>query len=181
MHFDATQSLRACAEFLGRLLLLELDAEELRRLRVSEVTTLLSEWGLELPKPQCEDPWLEERAAEYHDLFLRPQSGPLVQSLWVQGRYEGDAAVRIRQLARSAGIEFQPAAARGAAPDHLGSLLVLWAQTEESAPAVATEIKRHHLDWARLPLGSNSAQGGFYGTIAGATLALVEELSAQPD
>ena len=44
---------------------------------------------------------------------------------------------RVPQLAA---VEFQPDAARGAAVDHLGSLLLMWAACDGRAPLVADEL-----------------------------------------
>ena len=180
---DSKQApLRAVAELLGELLLREVDAAQLERLREPAVSAALGEFGLELPTSAEQEAWIETRGADYHDLFLRPETGPLVQSLWTQGRYEGDATVRVRQLAEAAGVQFQRAAARGAAVDHLGSLLLLWAATEGRVQVVADELVRAHLAWAGPGLRRVRATGGFYGAVASATASLVRELlgSAAP-
>lgn len=101
-----------------------------------------------------------------------------MQSLWTEGRYEGDPTVCVRQLAEFAGVEFQRAAARGAAVDHLGSLLSLWSATDGHVQAVADEIASAHLAWARAPLRRIEAAGGFYGAVAGAAGELLEALFA---
>lgn len=170
--------LRSLAAFLGRVLLRELESEQLDQLREGEVGAALLGLGVELPARFEQDDWLDERAAEYHELFLRPEPGPLVQSLWTQGRYEGDAAVRVRELAELADVEYQREAARGAAVDHLGSLLLLWSSTVDRSPAVADEIARAHLAWAGRPLQRIRAGGGFYGAIASATLTLLPLIAA---
>ena len=166
--------LRLLADFLGHVLLRELGAEELAFMRSAEVAGVLAELGVELPTLEEEAQWLEERGADYHDLFLRPEAGPLVQSLWTQGRYEGDATVRVRQLAEEAAVDFQPEAARGAAVDHLGSLLLLWSKTADRAPEIANEIAKSHLQWAQIPLKTIAAAGGFYGAIASSTASFIE-------
>lgn len=171
-------ALRAVAELIGQLLIKEVAAGDLARFRAPELTAALAEIGIELPERADAERWLEERGADYHELFLRPETGPLVQSLWTQGRYEGDAAVRVRQLAELAGVEYQPAAARGAAPDHLGSLLLLWAATDGRVQAVADEIASAHLDWATAPLRRVESADGFYGALASATAELVRALRA---
>lgn len=168
--------MRAVAQLLGRLLLKEIDGALLERLREPELCAVLVELGFELPPPDTQDAWLDERGAEYHDLFLRPETGPLVQSLWTQGRYEGDSTVRVRKLAEAAGVEFQSAAARGAAPDHLGSLLMLWAATDVHAGEIADEVVRAHLEWALPGLRRIEPSGGFYGALAVATSSLITEL-----
>ncbi|MEM9799446.1 MAG: hypothetical protein AAGA20_03905, partial [Planctomycetota bacterium] len=67
-----------------------------------------------------------------------------------------------------------------AAPDHLGSLLLLWAASESSAPAIADEIAAQHLAWSAAPLARIVEAGGFYGAVAEAALALVEVLGCDP-
>lgn len=160
------EALRAVAELAGVLLLRELDGPALERLRAPGVAAALAERGLVLPEESTQEAWLDDRAAEYHDRLLRPDAGPLVQSLWTEGRYEGEAAARVRKLAEHAGVTFQREQARGAAVDHLGSLLLLWAATDEHAPAVAAEIARKHLAWAGPGLASLERGGGFYGGVA---------------
>jgi len=169
-------ALRASAELIGALLLREVDGESLERMREPQLAAALAEFGVELPEIAAQTEWLEERGADYHDLFLRPETGPLVQSLWTQGRYEGDAAVRVRQLAEAAGVEFQPEAARGAAPDHLGSLLLLWAATDERVQVVADEVANEHLAWSSAPLQRVESAGGFYGSLAKVAAELVEAI-----
>jgi len=168
--------LRAAAKLLGQLFLKEVSAGELERLREPALAAALADFGVSLPAPAHQEAWLEERGADYHDLFLRPESGPLVQSLWTQGRYEGDPAVRVRQLATFAGVEFQRSAARGAAVDHLGSLLLLWSACDGRIQAVADEIVNAHLEWATRPLRIIESAGGFYGALAAATMSLVSSL-----
>ncbi len=177
-------SLRAVAELFGGLLLREPQAADLERLRAPGLSAPLQGLGLALPSPAEQDAWLEERGADYHRLFLSPEGSPLVQSLWTQGRYEGDAAVRVRQLAAAAGVSYQRGAARGAPVDHLGSLLLLWSAALEDAPAVAATIARDHLEWSARALARVAAEDGFYGALArGAralALALVERERADP-
>ena len=177
---EEREQLHAVAQLFGRLLLKELDGPMLERLREPGLSAVLREWGFELPLPDIQNAWLDERGAEYHDLFLRPETGPLVQSLWTQGRYEGDSTVRVRKLAEAAGVEFQSAAARGAAPDHLGSLLMLWAATDVHAPEIAGEVLRAHLEWALPGLRRIEPAGGFYGALAVACLNLLQELLGTP-
>ena len=171
--------LQALAELLGTLLLREVGPRELAWMGEPDVASALSELGLVLPEVDEDATWIEKRGAEYHDLFLRPEAGPLVQSLWMQGRYEGDSTVRVRQLAEAAAVEFDRSAARGAPVDHLGSLLLLWAATAERSPAVAEDLTREHLGWATRPLANVEAAGGFYGGVARATRSLLG-LLAEP-
>ena len=174
---DERHALHAVAELVGRLLLREVDAGLLTRLRAPELSPMLTELGIQLPEPHEQEAWLEERAADYHELFLRPETGPLVQSLWTEGRYEGDAAVRARQLAQHAGVEFQRDAARGAAVDHLGSLLLLWRATDGEVQEVADEVASKHLDWALVPLARTASAAGFYGAVASLARRLTRELA----
>jgi TorA maturation chaperone TorD len=159
-------ALRAVADLIGRMLLLEVSAPDLARLREPEIAAALADLGVALPGEEDQDAWLEQRGADYHDLFLRPEAGPLIQSLWTQGRHEGDATVRVRRLAEAAGVEYSRPAARGAPIDHLGSLLLLWSATDEPTPAVADEVARAHLSWAKGPLRRIALAGGFYGAVA---------------
>lgn len=168
--------LRAVANLLGRLLLHEVTADDLRELGAPALSAPLAELGFALPAPAEEAAWLEERGADYHDSFLRPDTGPLVQSLWTEGRYEGEVAVRVRQLAEHTGLEFQRGPARGAPVDHLGSLLLLWSECEGHSQAVADEIARAHLAWSLGPLETIAAAGGFYGRLAAAAMRLVNTL-----
>ena len=169
--------LRAVADLLGRLLLVELDRAELERLGQAELAPALVGLGFELPAPALQDAWLEQQAADFHELFLRPETGPLVQSLWVEGRYEGDCTVRVRKLAEASGLEFQRAAARGAAVDHLGSLLLLWSATDGCMQPIADELVAAHLSWAVAPLRQLETAGGFYGAVARATGQLLAALA----
>lgn len=178
---NSRESLRAVAELVGRLFLREVDPQELNYLREPVLAGSLSELGILLPNTDEEAAWLEARGADYHDLFLRPENGPLVQSLWTQGRYEGDSTIRIRQLAKAAGVEFSRDAARGAAPDHFGSLLLLWAATEGIAQEVADEITSAHLEWAVVPLQRIQASAGFYGALAAVALELTVALCGGPE
>ncbi|WP_145066993.1 molecular chaperone TorD family protein [Engelhardtia mirabilis] len=155
-----------------------MDSAQLERLREPPLAAALGEWGIELPPPTEQASWIEARGADYHDLFLRPETGPLVQSLWTQGRYEGDATVRVRKLAEVAGMEFQRSAARGAAVDHLGSLLLLWSATDGHAQAVADEIAAAHLEWGLAGMARIESTGGFYGAVAAAAADLVRAILA---
>ena len=48
-----------------------------------------------------------------------------MQSQWDHKVHEGESASAVRQLADIAGFGFDKQAAHGAAPDHLGSILLL--------------------------------------------------------
>ena len=116
-------SLASVAELFGELLLRELSEERLLALRsAQELEPLLAEMDLQLPAPEDRD----LLAADFFDLFVNPQSGfPLVQSLYEEGNYEGNAAKGVRQVAEAAGLDYDQLAALGATPDHLGSQLVV--------------------------------------------------------
>ena len=131
---EEERALVALTRWVGETLLRELDGDALAALRAVPVAEALAAHGLELPAEAEEDAWLDERAADFHDLFLSPTGAPLVQSLWQEGRYEGGAAGRVRQLAESLGLSLDAEAARGAAPDHLGCILLLWAEARGRAP-----------------------------------------------
>lgn len=171
------ESLIAAAELLGRLLLREVEGRDLERLRDPGVSQALEQLGIALPSVSEESEWLEQRAAEYHDHFLRPDPGPLVQSLWTEGRYEGDSAVRLRQLASTAGFEYERTASRGAAIDHLGAILLLWCAAQPGNELLGNEIAAHHLKWADAPLAKIQGSGGFYGAVAASTRELLRAIA----
>ena len=177
---NGTAALAAVARLFGTLLLAEIDEAQLRRLQDPAMREALESLGLEIPTFEPGDrESLEELAADYHAAFLRPDGGgaPPIGSLWIEGRYEGALAKRVRELAESAAVEFDGAVARDAPVDHLGCILMLWAATVERAPWVAEELARNHLAWASAPLTqvSDTAEG-FYAGFARAVLALTREL-----
>ena len=176
MKAQETEDLAAVARLFGRLLLRELD-EPLRATLVEEpLAGALSACGLDVGRLHGAD--LDGLAAEYLERFVRPATGgPLVQSLWTQGTYEGDAAVAARKLAEAAALDFDKEAARGAPVDHLGSLLLLWATSLERQPEVARRIEEEHLAWAVAPLERLAGEDGFYGSLAGAVANLVRSLA----
>lgn len=173
---EEAQALGTVCGWVGSLLLRELDAGMLRELRECGAASQLEELGLCLPGPEEESAWLDERAADYHDLFLSPEGAPLVQSLWQEGRYEGRPAARMRTLAGALGLELDREAARGAAPDHLGCILQLWSASQAAHPEVAAALLTDHLDWAANPLRRIQERSGFYGALAGLTLELCQAL-----
>ena len=71
-------------------------------------------------------------------------------------------------------------AARGAAVDHLGSLLLLWAATDGRAQEIADEIVREHLAWGLGPLRRIQAAGGFYGSVATLAGRWIGALTSEP-
>lgn len=164
------QSLLALARWFGGLLLIELTADDWAQMAQPERAAALAELGIAGPKGGArfdED----DIAAEFLETFLQPPvGGPLVQSLWSAGSYEGDSAVALRQLAAAADVEFNRVAARAAPVDHLGSILLLWAATREHAPQVAERLVQEHLAWAITPLEGLAAARGetFYAQVCAA-------------
>ncbi|GIW79014.1 MAG: hypothetical protein KatS3mg105_0821 [Gemmatales bacterium] len=166
------------AELFGRLLLQEIDAQLLRELRHDEVSKALADVGLFLPDlPTAE--LLDELAAEYCSCFLGPADPvPLIQSVWEGGSYESGPAAAIRQIATQTGIEFDREAARSAPADHLGCILLLWAELVESCSEHAGYLVQHHFAWARRPLQLVARRGGFYGQLCAAVDDLLEHIKA---
>ncbi|MEL6716939.1 MAG: molecular chaperone TorD family protein, partial [Planctomycetota bacterium] len=136
------------------------------------VAAALAAVGVEVPDPASAD--LDELAADFHGAFLQPTSGgaPPVASLWTEGRFEGDASARVRELAKSAAVDFDGAEARGAPIDHVGSLLHLWAATVERAPWVAEELAGVHIAAVAPALQRVASTPDFYGQVARAVLGL---------
>jgi TorA maturation chaperone TorD len=166
------------AQLFARLLLHELREADVAQLAQPEVAEALAQVGVDVTLLGS-GVELEELAAEFLEAFLAPkQGGPLVQSLWTAGSYEGDSAVTVRALAQAAGVEFDREAARGAAHDHLGCILQLWAVSCTAQPEVARRIERDHLAWALAPLDRLSLGEGFYAGVARGTAALVRAIRA---
>jgi TorA maturation chaperone TorD len=157
------------ARLFARLLLEELDSGTLQALREAGSAEALLALGVALPAERE----LQALASEYCATFLRPAEGlPPIQSLWSEGRYDGEAAASARAFAAAAGRE--PArGARGAPPDHLGCLLALWAELVEEDPQLAARLAQAHLAWAPAALAPLARRSGFYGQLAGATGQLV--------
>lgn len=175
---DRVEALRATARLFGRLFLFELDEDTRVQLVEPEFAAALGQVGISVAPLEAPDA-LDALAVEFFEAFVQPQEGgPPVQSLWTEGSYEGDAAASVRRLAEAVGVEFDRAAARGAPHDHLGCLLLLWAETREARPDVAERLEAEHLAWARAPLGRLAAGQGFYADVSRATLAWLEELLA---
>ena len=147
-------SLAGAARLFGDLLLHEITAASIRALQEPTPNELLRSVGVDVPADvgaradgDATPEFLDELASQYHAALLAPTGGgaPPVASLWIEGRYEGQIVARIRELARSAALEFGEDAARGAPVDHLGVLLHLWAASAERAPWVSDELARDHL------------------------------------
>ncbi|MEM1448501.1 MAG: molecular chaperone TorD family protein [Planctomycetota bacterium] len=174
---NEAESLAAVARLFGDLLLAELDETRLQGLLEPRARVALAALGIDVP--EVRDGGLDELAADYHAAFLQPRGGgaPPVGSLWTEGRYEGALTVRLRELAKSAALEVDPDAVRDAPVDHLGNVLHLWAACIDRAPWVSNELAAEHLAWADAPLARVEDAGGFYGGLAGALRAFLNELS----
>lgn len=171
---EATGAMTAAARLFGRLLLRELDAPTLAELRQDDVSEALA--ALDVPVP--DDAALPALAQRYFELFLHPDGAlPPVQSLWHNGQYDGDPAAGVRRVADAANLALTDNA-RGAAPDHLGCVLILWAELREPRPELADALRRHHFAWAELALQHTLADDGFYGAVCRATLSFVRQLRA---
>lgn len=174
--------LAEAARLFGTLLIAELDTDQLSELREPSVEACLSDLGIELPAGgDGEAKELEELAADFFALFLQPTEGaPPVQSVWASGSFEGEPAACIRRHADAAGVEFGRLAARGAAVDHLGSILLLWAEVavRPECAEIAEHIESHHLAWGQQALAHAAADTGFYGQVSRACGSLLSELSA---
>jgi len=162
-------SLAPVARLLGRLLVRELDAETLAEWRDPGVAAGLASIGIELP----EESRLVDLEAEWFAAFLHPARHlPPVQSLWESGQYDGDAKLAVEGIARAAGLELSDGA-RGAPPDQLGCLLLLWADLSERDPALAGLLCRAHISWVPRALEPVARDGGFYAAVASAAIELV--------
>ncbi len=161
------------AQLFARILLREIDVELLQQLEQPDVAAALQEVGIRVPDASE----LDDLAAQYFETLLHPHTAaPPIASLWTSGEYEGDAARSIRELAKHAGLEFDAEPARGAAPDHLGCILLLWSEASVHAPEVAERIQQEHLAWVPRALAHAGSTDGFYGQVARATVELVERI-----
>jgi TorA maturation chaperone TorD len=156
-------------------LLFELEPGDLAAMAAPQLAAALAEFDL-VPPPASA---LPDLAARWFELFLQPGTVlPPVQSLWQEGRYDGAATVAVRQLAAAAGLQWG-ATARGAPPDHLGCLLLLWAELVVLAPPLAAQLVQQHLDFAPAALREAARDAGFHGAVARAVLAFVAELQGE--
>lgn len=171
---ETSASLATAARLFGRLLVRELDAQTLAELRQEPVRAALAALDVAVPG----DDELDELGQRYFALFLHPDGGsPPIQSLWERGQYDADPAARVRRIAAAAGLQLAPSA-RGAAPDHLGCLLLLWAELREARPDFAAQIAAHHFAWADAALQHSCSDEGFYGAAARATVDLLRHVRA---
>lgn len=161
------------ARLLGRLLVRELDAATLAELDEPTIASALAALGLSLPAEAD----LPRLAAEYFELLLRPARGlPPVQSLWREGQYDGPAAGAVRAIAAAAGRELA-AGAQGAPPDHLGCILLLWAELCDERPELAARLAQDHLAWGERALQGPASAHGFHAEVARVAIALLRELA----
>jgi TorA maturation chaperone TorD len=180
---EEVAALAHAARLFGDLFLFELGAAELARLQETELREALLGLGVAVPDFDGSTPEgaraLDELAAKYYAALISPTGGaPPIASLWLEGRYSGETTARLGDLAALAGFEYDGAAARSAPVDHLGSVLRLWAEAAERAPAVADVVASEHLAWADRPLARIAAGQGFYAELAAAARELVEALAS---
>lgn len=167
--------LRSATRLLAEMMLLELDAVRIERLREPELSEALRALGVEVPAASE----LDALAAEFFETFLHPKGvAPPVQSLWTSGGYEGDSARAVRELAAAAGFELNTAACRDAAPDHAAVILLLWCEASEEVPEVAERLRRDHLAWIPHALAGVGGGTGFYASVARCVVELVAEIRA---
>jgi TorA maturation chaperone TorD len=170
-------ALAPAARLLGRLLVRELDAATVAELAQPEIAAALAELGIALPTPDQ----LDALAHEYFTLLLHPTEGrPPVQSLWLQDRYDGDAAASVRTIARAAARELAPGA-RSAPPDHLGCVLLLWAELVDERPELAAHLARDHFAWSERALHALAETPTFYGAVARGAIAFVRAVREPRD
>lgn len=171
--------LAAVGDLLARLLLFELDREEIVRLRQPERAAALAAVGLALPEGEPET-LAEGLAADYFDRFIGgPRGRPLVLSLWEEGRYDAAAAAELRRLTEELGFEFSADSARGAPPDHLGSILLLHGELLRRGFPELSAFRRRFLAWAPAALGSSGRGPGFYDKLLGCTLDYLDLLGSE--
>lgn len=176
---DEVNALAETARLFSGLLLFELDEKRLAMLGGEGMREALADLGVAVPRLAPPGPAREEQLAElgaqFYAALLAPtgRGAPPVASLWQEGRYEGAIVRTITDLAGMAGFDFDAGAARSAPIDHLGSLLLLWAEASERAPAVADVLAAEHLTWSIRPLDRITELGGLYGSLAAATRELV--------
>lgn len=172
-----TQQLPDVARLFGRVLLYELDAAALAALREDSTREALSRLSIEVPAAATE----EALAAEYFECFLHPRHGaPPVASLWLDGDYGSACRRDIERWAELCGYSFAPQDEQVAAPDHLGALLLLWAELAPELPEKADELAEHLSRWAPRALHSACARSGFYGDVSRALRAFLELITTIP-
>lgn len=172
---DAHAALATTARLFGRLLVRELDAATLSELGAAPIRDALAAVGVDLPSPDQ----LDQLAHEWLHAFLHPENGlPPVHSLYRDGNFDGDPAVAVRKIAKAAGLELAEGA-RNAAPDHLGCLLLLWADLVTDHPELARLVAEEHLGFADRALApAIQGDSAFYAAVASAGLDLVRQIRA---
>ena len=164
------------AKLFGRLLVREIDDELLHVLQSEEISSALAELGLDTSLLRAEK--TDDLAAEFFACFVCPTDHPpLVQSLCQDGRYESNAAVSMKKIAESAGVELDTELARGAPIDQLGVQLLLWAELAERSTS-AEAFAKEHLAWAVKPLDQVAGGEGFYSGLSQVVKSFIE-LAAQ--
>ncbi len=160
-----TQRLRETAVLFSRLLLHELDSRLILELERIGAKGLLAEMGLDLPLADDSNA-INELAVQYFEVFVNPSMvGPPIQSLAEEGKYLGQAAKGIEEIAKAAALSFDPDTVRGAPVDHLGSELFMWSELATRDSIAAQEFAHRHLTWAHAHL--KPQQGSkFYSTLA---------------
>lgn len=173
---DSTEFVGSVRLF-GRLLIQEIDDATLVALKEPHVREALEAVGV--PVAAATD--LDELAAEYCATLLRPEHTlPPVESLWCEGRYDGNAAADVRAIAAAAAVEVAPGA-RGTPPDHIGCILLLWAELAAARPDLATRLAQDHLPWAIESLRILAERGEFYRHVALAAADCIVALLADGD
>jgi TorA maturation chaperone TorD len=135
----------------------------LTELSRGETRDALQELGIRVPAGARED----ALAAEYFDCFVHPEAGaPPVASLWIDGDYGGSCRRDIERWAESVGFSFEPQSELAPVPDHLGSLLLLWAELYPRQPEQAAELAAHLQQWAPRALARPAQGKGFYAEVS---------------
>ena len=174
------EALIESALLFGRLLIRELDAATWARLRTDDVRVALADLGVDVPRGNGTDDVLDRLAAEYFDCFLQPKDDlPLVQSIYEEDSYDGDAARGTREVAQAAGVELDAELARHAPPDQIGVQLSLWAELAGRDADAAREFARRHLTWAIPRLERRRRHAGFYGPVCAAAAQLIEVIGTK--
>lgn len=179
---EEVAALAHAARLFSDLLLHELDATRLASLQAPELCAALAQLGIDVPPS---DPStaagraaLDGLAAAFDAALLSPTCGaPPLASRWHAGRDDGEVAARLSDLAALADCDLDALAPGSAPPDHVGCVLLLWAEAAERAPAIADVVALEHLAWAERPLARIAAGEGFYAAVAAAALELVATLA----
>ncbi len=164
------------ATLFGRLLIREVDEELLKELQAPEVSGALSEIGVTVPDDA------EALRVEYASNFLvGPEQVPLVQSIWEGGAYQSETIQSLKDLAEETGLEYDRENARAAPLDHLGSILLFWAEVANDSPEARQQLAERHLSWARPALIRLASPEGFYVQVADVVLDLIEQIQQIAD